>query len=294
MNIFGIAMVKNEADVVDAMLLDARRWAYKIFVYDNGSTDGTWQKVQALADDVIVPWKSEDVPFHNELRADVFAEFRHLARPGDWWCYRLDADEFYVEDPREFLAAIPSRYSVAVKKSLDYLLTKEDVDEYDFCGDFIADQGKITYLSPHTFLESRFFRHRNGIIWDAQKRTYGGPVYPRPITVQHYQYRSPQQIQQRLETRHIYWQRKALRKGKITEADLDLSPLSPDAWREKCPPRTDCLLDTPENRARLQYRPGNYEHVFDSRLQYLRKRLIYLSGIRFFREYLYRRKKGAE
>lgn len=33
----------------------------------------------------------------------------------------LDADEFYEEDPREFLSGIPKRYQVVAKKSLDFL-----------------------------------------------------------------------------------------------------------------------------------------------------------------------------
>src|SRR5687768_11826297 len=108
MRIFGICLVKNEADIIAFSLQKASEWAHKIFVYDNGSTDGTWEAVQELAktNDKIIPWKSEAKPFRDGLRGEVFNEFRHLAQKGDWWCCRLDSDEFYLDDPREVLSKV--------------------------------------------------------------------------------------------------------------------------------------------------------------------------------------------
>ena len=63
-----------------------------------------------MKNDCITPWKQDFGPFRRGMRADVFNEFRHLSEPGDWWCYALDADEVYAEDPREFLAKIPNKY----------------------------------------------------------------------------------------------------------------------------------------------------------------------------------------
>jgi hypothetical protein len=47
------------------------------------------------------------------MRLLVGHDSRHLAcerLDGDWWCI-LDADEFYIDDPREFLEAVPKRFS---------------------------------------------------------------------------------------------------------------------------------------------------------------------------------------
>ncbi len=55
MNIFAIMLVNNEADVVKSGLESATTWATKIFVLDNGSTDGTWENLQSLKGNVIVP-----------------------------------------------------------------------------------------------------------------------------------------------------------------------------------------------------------------------------------------------
>lgn len=48
MKIFAIMLVKNEADIVKSVILDAKKWADRIFILDNGSTDGTWEIIQSL------------------------------------------------------------------------------------------------------------------------------------------------------------------------------------------------------------------------------------------------------
>ena len=110
-------LVKNEADIVANVIKDAEKWADRIFIMDNGSTDGTWEIVQSLKNDIVVPWKQDFRPYSNGLRADVFNEFRHEASDGDWWCFKLDADEFYYDNPKEFLAKMNIQYQ-AIKRTL--------------------------------------------------------------------------------------------------------------------------------------------------------------------------------
>ena len=57
MKIFAIMLVKNEADIVGSVLKDAQKWADKIFILDNGSTDGTWEIIQSLKNDIITQCK---------------------------------------------------------------------------------------------------------------------------------------------------------------------------------------------------------------------------------------------
>lgn len=80
MNIYAIMLVKNEADIVESVIKDAERWADKIFILDNGSTDGTWEIVQSLKNDIIVPWKQYFGAYHNGLRAEVFNAFRNISK----------------------------------------------------------------------------------------------------------------------------------------------------------------------------------------------------------------------
>jgi len=206
-NIFGICLIKNEADIIEFCLEEGAKWATKIFVYDNGSEDDTWEIVNELArrNDKIVPYKKEALPFRDNLRAAVFNNYRNLAKEGDWWCFRMDSDEFYIDDPREFLKTIPNQYHVVAKASYDYRLTFEDVDEFKFQNRSPHDAIQLKYYNPLLYTEKRFFRHRNRLLWDDTKSfpNHMGILYPEYIKVKHLQYRSPQQMQDRLHKKKI-------------------------------------------------------------------------------------------
>ena len=198
-------VVKNEADVITSSLLDACRWSDKIIVIDNGSTDGTWEKVQQLAEShpQIIPWLRDEGPFRIGMRARAFRAFRHEMTSRDWWNVRLDADEFYPGNVRAFLASVPSRYRTVKKESTDYVLTREDIKNYTFTGDFSQDKPFITHSLPTPRQERRFMRHSALWCWPERWR-YPHPwgrVYGRCIPVDHYQYRSPQQMAARFATR---------------------------------------------------------------------------------------------
>lgn len=202
MKIFGICLVKNEADIIEYCLSEASKWASKIFVYDNGSTDGTWEIVNRLAkkNEVIVPFKKEALPFRDHLRAKVFNAYKHLASEGDWWCFRLDSDEFYIDDPREFLAKIPKKYHVVCKASYDYRLTYEDIEEFHFEDTCPHDALQLKYYNPLIYSEKRFFKHRKRLKWPSHEGIprHMGIIYPEFIKQKHLQYRSPNQIKARL------------------------------------------------------------------------------------------------
>lgn len=91
MAIHALSLIKNEADIIEYSLGAAVRWCDHIYVFDNGSTDGTWEKVQAMAKEfpAIVAWKQDPKPFRDGLRAEIFCNFRRRARLGDWWCISM-------------------------------------------------------------------------------------------------------------------------------------------------------------------------------------------------------------
>ncbi len=206
MRIFGNCLVKNEADIIAETLGQAARWCDRIFVFDNGSSDGTWNLVRQLAsrEPRIVPFQSAEVPFRNSLRRDTFTHFRPECRAGDWWC-KLDADEIYLDDPRAFLAAVPAGEHVVWAASFQFYFTDDDVRRYE--------RDPHAY-PPHTtaeralrycrcdYSEPRFFRYRERLRWDrGSEPRHLGLVHPRRIRLKHYQYRSPPQIALRLATR---------------------------------------------------------------------------------------------
>ena len=210
MTIHGMCIVKDEADVVAPCLEAAAEWCDHIYVLDNGSTDGTWEAVQELAARIpgLVPWKSEDVPFSDGLRAQIFNHFRSGSRVGDWWV-RLDADEFYIDDPRIFLAKVPERYRVVWTASFSYYFTDNDAELFRADSQRYADavpvQEKIRHYVNH-WGEPRFFRFSPDIEWDGEggfpEFVLTSAGYPVRIWLKHYPYRSPQQIAKRLAARY--------------------------------------------------------------------------------------------
>src|SRR6201987_660133 len=174
MKIHAMCIVKNEADVLQENLIAALYWCDHIYVFDNGSSDGTWELVKELAEQhpEIVPYKQDDVLFSGALRADIFNAFRVNAGPQHWWC-RLDADEFYIDDPRIFLGKIPDRWQTVWSASLNYYFTDQDKilyqqDPVKFLQTPI--QQRLQYYC-NNWGELRFFRHSDNIVWT---RTQGG------------------------------------------------------------------------------------------------------------------------
>lgn len=103
--IYSLLLVKNEADIIRESLLAAMQWSDKVIVMDNGSKDGTWDIVQEMAaqDPHIVAFMQYTGGFRIGLRAKAFRAFRHEMTRNDWWCVRLDADEFLAKTLVRFL-----------------------------------------------------------------------------------------------------------------------------------------------------------------------------------------------
>ena len=208
MKIFGLLLIKNEADIVETVILDALKWADKVFVVDNGSDDGTWDIIQKLASDKVVVWGRTFATFQEGLRTIIWESIRHEASDGDWWCF-LDADEFYYDDPRHFLAVIPDKFGVVATNTIEFVPVKSQENTFK---DIVGFNNKAydTYI-PLDWSESRFFRTTDKLKYrDITSRfPYGcRAMYTERIKVLHYPLRSAVQIQGRLDTR-----RKAVEDG---------------------------------------------------------------------------------
>ena len=199
-------MVKNESDIIVQTLMDAASWADSIFVYDNGSTDDTWEKIIRLSksENAVVPYKSDPKTFSNSMRCEPFIDFRHQAEEGDWWCI-LDSDEIYAENPRQFLTKIPFFYQIVWAISIQYKLTDEDLRTFEEdparYGDDVPVEEKLRYYRTD-WSEARFFRYNQKIVWPKDRAfPLAGAIYPRRILMKHYKHRSPMQLQRRLDAR---------------------------------------------------------------------------------------------
>jgi len=207
LKIFGICLIKNEADCIEEILSKASTWCDKIFVFDTGSDDDSWEKVLSLAREnhIIIPFKKEKRKFRDELRAEVFNNYKHLAQDGDWWC-RLDADEIYIDNPRHFLKQIPKSQHVVWNASFQYYFTEVEKSVFEQSPDSFDKmelEGRIKYyLCNHS--EIRFFKFRSRLTWkNGSWPRHLGITACQRIKLKHYQYRSPSQMQKRLVTRLI-------------------------------------------------------------------------------------------
>jgi glycosyltransferase involved in cell wall biosynthesis len=268
MKIHSICLVKNESDIIIQTLESAATWSDFIYVYDNGSTDGTWEKVIDLAKSYkqIIPYKQDSQRYTNSLRSEPFNCYRVNSSDGDWWC-KLDADEMYIDDPRVFLSEIPKKYEVVWGASFEYYFTDKDLVLYNqnpsLYGDDVSVESKCHYYI-NDWSEPRFFRYRKNLIWEkslvrseAHMPSGLGASYAKRIRLKHFQYRSPQQIQKRLESRieamqdgvFLHEKRKDW-KGNIGNVDnpgWDKNSFSydkdylPQSWEERVVPSSNLL-----------------------------------------------------
>ncbi len=95
MVVFGVMLVRNAVDLVRINLLHHLGLGLeRILVLDNGSSDGTRERVALLARDLPIELSSDDGPFfHEELVNGLVAEAR---LQGADWVLPIDADEFFV------------------------------------------------------------------------------------------------------------------------------------------------------------------------------------------------------
>jgi hypothetical protein len=201
--IFATLLVKNEQDVIEETVLAALSWCDVVYAHDTGSTDETWTLILGLAEShsQVVPFKREEVQFDDNLRSETFDLYCSDGREGDWWC-PLDADEIYIDDPRSFLARVDAEHGVVWSSCYEFMFTEQDLEQHDRDPDSFSNlpiEDRLTYYA-NTWSEPRFYRYRSDQVW-AGRPSPMGQSHPLRIRYKHYQYRSPEQIQQRLDTR---------------------------------------------------------------------------------------------
>jgi len=206
MNIHCLCIVRDEIDVLKHTLEAALEWARIIYVSDNGSTDGTWELLQDYGSrhPKIVLTERELGPYREAVWAEMANEFATEAREDDWWC-RLDADEIYIDDPRQVLARVPPREKIVWSASVQYYFTDVDLAAYRRNPRRFTEEWDPSLLRHYSanWSEPRFVRHDPGVDWSGTwpENFYQLRSARRRIRLRHYQYRSPPQIQRRMSLR---------------------------------------------------------------------------------------------
>lgn len=254
MKIFGLCVVKNEVDIVGYTLAEAAAWCDQVFVYDNASTDGTTEIVRRMSTThpQIVLHTSDDRDYAQRLWSNLYNAYRDEATVGDWWC-RLDADELYIDDPRVFLSKVPSRDEGVWNASFQYHFTDRDLAAYEANPDvYGADRHPTERLRYYRndWSELRFARHTTGMDWPLGRGwpLRIGPSYPVRIWLRHFKNRSPEQMQQRLETRLAVASRTGGREFVHEMLEVDDTNDQSTLWRQRIAHAKDLDYDGHDGR----------------------------------------------
>lgn len=204
MKIFCIMIAKDEGDIVYETVSHAAAWADKIFLLDNGSSDHTSKEFQRLQDDKknVTYLGINFQKFSDAMICEVFQKNKTYSSFGDWWC-RLDADEIYIDNPREILNNIPKCYDELWSEHYDFWFTEKNMESYlkDKDKYLLAPVMKRMHWYSNGDSEPRFWKHTFPFIWNASRPKFRICSSPIKIRLAQYQYRSPDQINKRIANR---------------------------------------------------------------------------------------------
>lgn len=204
--VFCLCLVRDEAAIIRHTLDAAVEWAERIYVCDNGSTDGTWEFLQeyAVSHPEVVLAGRDLGPYRESIYSELANRYASLAGEGDWWC-RLDADEIYIDDPRAFLPTVKPRHQVVYSASAQYYFTDVDLASYEREPSRYTERWSPDVLRYFliNWSEPRLVRHVPHEDWSGAWPSSFSRMRacPRRIRLRHYQYRSPPQIERRVQTR---------------------------------------------------------------------------------------------
>jgi Glycosyl transferase family 2 len=210
MKFHAILVTRDSSDIIIESLQSKVQWADYVYVYDTGSTDGTWEMIQEFArkDERVIPFKREPIVFHEGVRAFVFEAFRKRMEPGDW-VVKSDEDEFYHVSPRDFVANRLSCSETAVwVQTYEFRLTESeaatqrdpDALQRERCRPVVE---RRRHYVPLVYSEHRMCRYRRHMKWypTGSFPTNAGIIARARIPMRHYPHRDILQLQQRVRLR---------------------------------------------------------------------------------------------
>ncbi|WKX27170.1 glycosyltransferase family 2 protein [Tatumella ptyseos] len=201
--VIALVVVKNEGDIITETITSASQWADKIIILDNNSDDDTFIKLKLLEKKYpnVILWGRYDGKFNEGLRQILYRDFRHLANENDWWC-RLDGDEFYIDNPKEYIKKLSKHTDHIYNASFQYYYTNENYinDKSSKVGLTTLDSLKW-YKCNHS--EIRFVKNKKTLCWVQGEGWPSNLLFAdnKRIKLKHFQYRSLEQIKRRIQTR---------------------------------------------------------------------------------------------
>ena len=201
--LFGVCFVKNEEDIIGDSVTHASQFCDKVFVVDNASTDRTWDIVNGLELENVVPVCSKDFVFRDYLRLRFMETRKGELALNNWW-YIFDADEFLVEDPFDAIAQAEEEGADCIAvEMINFLLTKEEVRDAQKVGReetwrdrkyyVLYESGKVEFFKNTRYLDYGAYDFiPSGVLKECSRR----------LPLKHYPYRSLAQLEKRVHTRY--------------------------------------------------------------------------------------------
>lgn len=222
MKLYGLFVAQNEGDVIEDTLDFLRRLNVyeKIFFYDLGSEDDTFQKALQFKDILHDPQVLNEV-YTEKLRYDLLAAHRNHYQDGDWVAI-IDADEFYADNPRDLITYAENEGANCIKTyQVDFMFTDLDLKNIEKEHPHLPIYKRRKYYLID-WSEERFYKYLTGTEFLRNSK-----VCSKKLLNRHYQYRTPEQIALRIKTRTQNKKRSA----KLSGRQLWLQIFSHD-WRD--------------------------------------------------------------
>ena len=166
MKLNAICIIKNEVDIIADTLDCALEFCDTIYVFDNASTDGSWEVICAkVAQDsrIVIAAHTNEI-YRNQFRNRVYNMFNHNFSASDWW-YILDADEMLIEDPRPMLIRAMQRNKNQMRVwQAQFYFTDKDLAVYDNENKSLPVSQRRRYYRIN-WREPRFFRNSPNQKW---------------------------------------------------------------------------------------------------------------------------------
>jgi predicted O-methyltransferase YrrM len=128
MQVFGVMVVRNEADILRVNL--AHHFALGIdrfLIADNGSSDGTKRLLEALGSDRRLLWTTADGPFRQSEITTALAREAFLR--GADWVVPIDADEFWHAPAGDFRSVLERSSAGALEAEVvNFIQRREQVE----------------------------------------------------------------------------------------------------------------------------------------------------------------------
>lgn len=191
MTVIGIAMVKDEADIIAITVRHMLTQVDHVIIADNGSSDGTRDILTGLDVELV---DDPDPAYYQSAKMGALAARAH--EQGATWIVPFDADELWTcrwGTISDVLAAHEADYGIVTAELFDHVATGEDLDEPDPVRRMPwrrANPLPLPKVACRAALGLVIEQGNHWATYPIPARATASPAF----SVHHYAYRSPEQV----------------------------------------------------------------------------------------------------